>query len=103
MKLQKKFDELFMDRTCDLTFNMTEEELLQYEHGKEKYDELYQAILGIVPDNGKNILFELDTVIGNFQTLLTNCAYKLGIKDSFELLNGIKIFGVKLLIDVNKK
>lgn len=103
MTLQKKFNELFMDRTCDLTISMTEEELLQYKRSKEKYDELYQAIKDIVPDSGKYILFELDTVIGNFQALLTDCAYKLGIKDSFELSNGIKIFDVKLLIDRNKE
>jgi hypothetical protein len=96
--LQEKFDELFMDRTSNPKEGMTEAEILRYESARNTFDNLWQSINEMLPASGKDLMFELDSIIGELHILITQSAYRVGLEDGIKLEGGLKLFGLDYVI-----
>lgn len=89
--LQEKLNELFMDRSSSHREAMTEEEVIRLDAVKSRAEEIYKALREMLPEGGWDLLFELDSIIGEERALKVEGIYRVGLKDGMKLAEGLRV------------
>ncbi|HBV97557.1 MAG: hypothetical protein JL50_04085 [Peptococcaceae bacterium BICA1-7] len=92
--LQNKLNEFFMDRVNESKEEMTEAEIKAYEIALKKESEFYETLKKHLPDTNKGLLLEFEALVNEIANLEQWNAYRRGIKDGFELAQGLKVLGM---------
>ena len=74
---------------------------ISYQHNSEQYNNLFQDILATLPEEKRDMLFDLDILVGKMLSEMTEQMYKAGLKDGIALAKDIQnvLFGESTLKD----
>lgn len=74
---------------------------ISYQHNSEQYNNLFQDILATLPEEKRDMLFDLDILVGKMLSEMTEQMYKAGLKDGIALAKDIQnvLFGESILKD----
>lgn len=92
--LQNKLDELFWNRIGEFKEEMTETEIKAYESAIKKEGEFYETLKKHLSDTNIVLLLEFEALVNEIANLEQRSVYRRGIKDGFELAQGLKVMGM---------
>ena len=61
-----------------------------YQKNSDQYNNLFHEILNALPEEKRDLLFELDAMIGTMESELAEQMYRAGLKDGFNLAKDIQ-------------
>lgn len=74
---------------------------VSYQNSAEQYNNLFNEVMTALPEEKRDLLFELDFLVGKMVSELSEQMYKAGLKDGIALAKDIQnvLFGESTLKD----
>ena len=100
MIIQTKLNDFFLHQI--LAFIPSGEEKEIYDTYSDEYQDIYAAIIKVLPDENKKLMSKIEELSCNIQNLMMKVAYKQGMKDGIELTKGVTILDTGLQLTLKK-